>query len=101
MAGRSKTWWGAEFVRALESCMDPGRLQRGRSYARPSRQVYCDVHLLGVRTSHRFAFEIPQIAPLLSAGALDTADAQRRCQVRDPRSLPPAHVLRRAPVTSY
>ncbi|GEM_PF-4077048 len=76
-----------------------GLFRRTRSQV--GRQVYSDVHLLGIRTSHRFAFEIPQTAPLLSAGALDTADAQRRCQVRDPRSLPPAHVLRRVPVTSY
>ena len=43
MAGRSKTWWGAEFIRALENCMDPGRLRRGRSYASTGRQTYCDV----------------------------------------------------------
>ena len=72
-----------------------------RTRSRVGRQIYSDVHLLGIRTSHRFAFEMPKTAPLLSAGALDTADAQRRWMVRDPRSLPPAHVLRRAPVTSY
>jgi len=66
MAGRSKTWWGAEFVRALESCMDPGRLQRGRSYARPSRQVYCDVadgkieaEIVGNKNPHYGVYRTP------------------------------------------
>ena len=38
MAVRSKTWWGKEFLRALEECMDPGRLSRGRSYVLPYRR---------------------------------------------------------------
>lgn len=75
-----------------------GLFRRTRSQV--GLQVYVDVHLLGIRTSHRFAFEMPKTAPLLSAGALDTADARRRRQTGDPRSLPLTHVLRRAPVTS-
>ena len=39
MAGRSKTWWGKEFLRALEDCMDSGRLARGRSYNTPYRRT--------------------------------------------------------------
>ena len=38
MSARSKTWWGKEFLRALEDCMDPGRLSRGRSYSAPRRR---------------------------------------------------------------
>ena len=38
MATRSKTWWGKEFLHALESCMDPGRLSRGRSYSAAHRR---------------------------------------------------------------
>ncbi len=38
MARRSKTWWGAEFLQALESCMEEGRLRRGRSYAAEHRR---------------------------------------------------------------
>jgi len=38
MATRSKTWWGKEFLRALEECMDPGRLSRGRSYVAEYRR---------------------------------------------------------------
>ena len=38
MSTRSKTWWGKEFLRALEECMDPGRLSRGKSYVLPYRR---------------------------------------------------------------
>ena len=38
MSTRSKTWRGKEFLRALEDCMDPGRLSRGRSYSAPYRR---------------------------------------------------------------
>lgn len=34
---KSRTWWGNRFLQALESFTDPARLQRGRSYASPSR----------------------------------------------------------------
>ena len=39
MANRSKTWWGQEFLSALENFMDSGRLSRGRSYSTPRRLV--------------------------------------------------------------
>jgi uncharacterized Zn finger protein len=32
-----KTWWGEEFVSALEAYIDPGRLQRGKAYRTDSR----------------------------------------------------------------
>ncbi|NQY64668.1 MAG: SWIM zinc finger family protein [Alteromonadaceae bacterium] len=32
-----KTWWGKEFVSALEAYIDPGRLQRGKSYRTDNR----------------------------------------------------------------
>lgn len=38
MANRSKTWWGEEFLHALEGFMDEGRLTRGRSYAAEHRR---------------------------------------------------------------
>lgn len=39
MAGkiRHKTWWGEEFVSALESYIDSGRLQRGKAYRTDNR----------------------------------------------------------------
>lgn len=39
MATRSKTWWGRDFMTALESFMDPRRLARGRSYSGDNRIV--------------------------------------------------------------
>jgi|GEM_PF-142262 len=32
-----KTWWGEEFVSALEAYIDPGRLQRGKAYRTDKR----------------------------------------------------------------
>jgi len=37
MAQLSRTWWGQRFMQALEQFTDPGRLGRGRSYARNDR----------------------------------------------------------------
>lgn len=34
MAQFSRTWWGKQFIEALEAFSDPARLGRGRSYAR-------------------------------------------------------------------
>jgi uncharacterized Zn finger protein len=33
----SRTWWGKQFIAALENITDEGRLSRGRSYARGSK----------------------------------------------------------------
>jgi uncharacterized Zn finger protein len=35
----SRTWWGKRFIEALESFTDPGRLARGRSYAKNGKIV--------------------------------------------------------------
>ena len=43
MAARSKTWWGAEFLDALEQIMDSGRLSRGRGYASPHRLMKFEI----------------------------------------------------------
>jgi uncharacterized Zn finger protein len=45
MAGRSKTWWGQEFLGALERLMDEGRLKRGRSYSADYRLVRFKMNL--------------------------------------------------------
>ncbi|MGF1497902.1 MAG: SWIM zinc finger family protein [Elainellaceae cyanobacterium] len=37
MAAKTRTWWGQQFLSALEQFTDPGRLSRGRSYASGSR----------------------------------------------------------------
>jgi uncharacterized Zn finger protein len=43
MSKFSRTWWGQRFIAALESFTDSGRLQRGRSYAGPSRILKFDI----------------------------------------------------------
>jgi uncharacterized Zn finger protein len=39
----SRTWWGQRFLDALETCTDPGRLARGRTYARNGRILDCQI----------------------------------------------------------
>ena len=43
MAKITRTWWGERFLEALESCTDPGRLRRGRSYAGSRRLLAFDI----------------------------------------------------------
>ncbi|MBI3980079.1 MAG: SWIM zinc finger family protein [Chloroflexi bacterium] len=38
-----KTWWAGRWIAALERLVDPGRLSRGRSYARSGQVVKLDV----------------------------------------------------------
>ena len=47
MAKLTSTWWGARFLEALEAATDAGRLQRGRSYAGPSRLL--EFHIDGAK----------------------------------------------------
>lgn len=44
---QGRTWWGQRFIAALEQQMDPGRLQRGRSYAGPNRILHFDIDTQG------------------------------------------------------
>jgi len=39
----SRTWWGKNFIEALEPLMDSGRLSRGRSYARNGKVIKFDI----------------------------------------------------------
>jgi uncharacterized Zn finger protein len=43
MAKFSRTWWGKNFIQALESFTDAGRLQRGRSYANGGKVKSFDI----------------------------------------------------------
>ena len=45
---RSKTWWGREFLAALEQLMDAGRLARGRSYSHGYRLKRFEMNLARV-----------------------------------------------------
>jgi len=47
-----------------------GLFRRTRSWV--GREVYADVHLLGIRISHRFAFEMPKTASPMSARVVGT-----------------------------
>ncbi|MGH2368935.1 MAG: SWIM zinc finger family protein, partial [Chloroflexota bacterium] len=38
-----QTWWAGRWIAALERLVDPGRLSRGRSYARSGQVVQLDV----------------------------------------------------------
>ncbi len=38
-----KTWWAGKWLDALERLVDPGRLQRGRSYARSGQVLNIDI----------------------------------------------------------
>ncbi|NJN38571.1 MAG: hypothetical protein HC790_07390 [Acaryochloridaceae cyanobacterium CSU_3_4] len=43
MAEFSRTWWGQRFIEAIEKITDPGRLGRGRSYARGNKVKSFDI----------------------------------------------------------
>ncbi|MXX17213.1 MAG: hypothetical protein F4Z52_08420 [Gammaproteobacteria bacterium] len=43
MAGRVRTWWGEKFLDVLSTCMDSGRLRRGRAYSGPGRLLKFDI----------------------------------------------------------
>jgi uncharacterized Zn finger protein len=42
-----KTWWASRWIEALEGLVNPGRLARGRTYARAGRVVSLDVDRTG------------------------------------------------------
>jgi uncharacterized Zn finger protein len=44
-----KTWWASRWIEALERLVNPGRLTRGRTYARTGRVLSLDVDRDGVR----------------------------------------------------
>ena len=39
----SRSWWGQQFITAIEKLTDPGRLSRGRSYARGNKVKEFDI----------------------------------------------------------
>ena len=44
-----RTWWASRWIAALERLVNPGRLARGRSYARSGQVVSMDVGRDGVK----------------------------------------------------
>lgn len=49
----TRTWWGQKFIAALEEFTDPGRLGRGRSYARSGRVLSHEIDNGTVRAKVR------------------------------------------------
>jgi uncharacterized Zn finger protein len=48
-----KTWWGEEFVQALEAYIDPGRLQRGKAYRTDNRVLNFDINGSEIKATMR------------------------------------------------
>ena len=44
-----KSWWGSRWIAALEKLVNPGRLERGRNYARVGQVVSLEVERGGVK----------------------------------------------------
>ncbi len=40
----SRTWWGQRFIQALEQITEPGRLSRGRSYAKNKKVIRFEIN---------------------------------------------------------
>jgi uncharacterized Zn finger protein len=53
VAKQKQQWWSQQFLDALESCTDRGRLSRGRGYAGPSRMLSCKIEGHRVHTVMR------------------------------------------------
>lgn len=54
-----QTWWSGRWIAALERIVDPGRLSRGRSYARKGQVVRLDVDAAGVRAAVQGSYPHP------------------------------------------
>src|SRR4051794_16058160 len=75
-----KSWWAGRWIGALERLVDPGRLARGRSYARSGQVVKLDVGRGGVaalvRGSRRSPYSVSiRFAPLSDARWEKVVDA--------------------------
>ncbi len=53
MKKMARTWWGEKFLDALASCMDIGRLTRGRAYSSPYRLLKFQINDHGVSAKVR------------------------------------------------
>lgn len=51
MSVKVRTWWGERFLVVLHSCMDTGRLKRGRAYSGPRRML--DFKIAGTNVKAR------------------------------------------------
>lgn len=75
-----KTWWAGRWIAALERLVDPGRLARGRSYARSGQVLTLDVGPDGVAAKVQGSQPTPyqvsiRFQPLSDAAWEQVADA--------------------------
>ncbi len=66
MAQKTRTWWGQEFMSAIEQLADSGRLSRGRSYSSPHRIKHIEIdgnfinaHIRGNANAYFGVYEEP------------------------------------------
>lgn len=68
-----------------------GLFRRTRTWV--GHRAYADAYLLGIRVSHRLAFEMPLTVPVPSSGAPARAGRSAAESDKDRCPQPPAHVL--------
>lgn len=85
------TWWGRRFTDAVEEAAGPGRLSRGRTYARAGQVVHLDVGTPGTRTAGRVDATVQgsRTRPYDVVLTLGTWDAETRAELADALAADP------------
>jgi uncharacterized Zn finger protein len=68
-----RTWWARRWIEALEEIVDPGRLQRGRSYARSGHVLSADEDGQGITALVQGSRRSPYLVHIELAHLSDTA----------------------------
>lgn len=86
------TWWGRRFTDAVEEAAGPGRLSRGRTYARAGQVVHLDVGAPGTRTAGRVLATVQgsRTRPYDVVLTLGTWDAETRGELADALAADPS-----------
>lgn len=86
------TWWGRRFTDAVEEAAGPGRLSRGRTYARAGQVVHLDVGTPGTRTAGRVLATVQgsRTRPYDVVLTLGTWDAETRGELADALAADPS-----------
>lgn len=86
------TWWGRRFTDAVEEAAGPGRLSRGRTYARAGQVVHLDVGTPGTRTAGRVLATVQgsRSRPYDVVLTLGTWDAETRGELADALAADPS-----------
>lgn len=100
MPGITRTWWGQRFIEALERFTDPGRLGRGRSYARGGRILSHKIEQGQVRAKVRGSvnpyfgvYKEPTYTTTVALKAISRADWTRVIAELSARAAPVAKLL--------